>query len=70
MVISQSDFELWKSEPVTKAFFAAGLDRVEQAKEILSVSAGLNATEDNYLRGFIQAYREIQEFRVEEADGD
>lgn len=72
--ISQSDFDIWRSDPVTKAFFQAAEDRVEEAKEILATQAGLDLNEDNFLRGFIRAYREIPLFRIDDlqeaADGN
>ena len=64
-VISRNDFDNWKSDPVTKAFFQAAQERVEEAKDVLSVEAGLNPVQDNTLRGLIKAYREMQDFSVE-----
>lgn len=64
-VISKSDFDNWKADPVTKAFFQAAQERVEEAKDVLSVEAGLNPVQDNTLRGLIKAYREMQDFSVE-----
>jgi len=66
---NQSDFENWKGDFVTKAFFQAARERVEDAKDILSVQAGIDANQDNYVRGLIQAYREIQDFRIEDIEG-
>jgi len=66
-IITKSDFDNWKADPVTKAFMFAINERIEESKDVLSVQAGINPNEDNYLRGFIQAYREIQDFRVEDA---
>lgn len=66
---NQSDFENWRGDFVTKAFFHAAQERIEGAKDILSVQAGLNANQDNYLRGLIQAYREIQDFRIDDLEG-
>jgi len=69
MVIpSPSDYENWKSDFVTKAFLQATHERIEDAKELLSVQAGLNPEQDNYVRGLIQAYREIQNFRIEDLE--
>ena len=67
MALSQSDFDNWRSDQVTKAFMQAARERVEDAKDVLSVQAGFDPKEDNYLRGLIQAYREMQDFRVEDA---
>lgn len=64
--ISLSDFERWKSDPVTKAFFLACYERVEDAKELLSVRAGFDSLEDSMLRGLIQAYREMFDFRIDD----
>ena len=55
-VITASDFLDWKSNPVTKAFFEACNERIEDAK-------------DNLLRGFVLAYREMQEFRIDDLEG-
>ena len=70
-IISASDFTDWKSNAVTKAFFEAAQLRVEEAKDILSYSAGVDPLYDKYLTGLISAYREMQEFRVEDTvDGN
>ncbi len=69
MPISVTDFDSWRSDQVTKAFFHAAQERIEGAKDVLSVQAGLNANQDNYLRGLIQAYREIQDFRIDDLEG-
>ena len=67
-VISRSDFERWRGDPVTKAFYLAARERIEDAKDILSVQAGLDKDQDNLLRGLIQAYREMQDFRIEDIE--
>lgn len=68
MLITKSEWTDWKLSTVTKAFFAAADERVQDAKEILANSAGLDSDQDNYLRGFITAYREMAEFRIEDLD--
>lgn len=68
-VITASDFLDWKSNPVTKAFIEACNERVEDAKNTLAISAGIDSTQDNLLRGFILAYREMQEFRIDDLEG-
>jgi hypothetical protein len=65
-MILKEEFVDWKSDHVTKAFFEAALDRVDDAKEILGQSAGLDSDQDNYMRGFIAAYKEMLDFRVDE----
>lgn len=68
--VTQSEFNDWRANPVTKAFFLAARERVEDAKDALAATAGINTSEDNYYRGFIQAYREIPEFRIEDLEGN
>ena len=65
---SQSDFENWKGDFVTKSFFHAAHERIEDAKDVLSVQAGIDSNQDNYLRGLIQAYREVQQFRIDDLE--
>lgn len=67
--VTASDFNDWIQNPVTKAFKLAMVDRITEAKDILGTQAGINTSEDNYLRGFIQAYREALEFRVDDLQG-
>jgi hypothetical protein len=69
-MISQSDFIDWKINPVTQAFFEAANIRIDESKELLSVSAGLDTNQDRFLVGMIQAYRELQDFRLEDLDND
>ena len=70
MIISKSEWIDWKANPVTKAFFEATQNRIEETKDVLSYSAGLDPITDNFNRGFIQAYREMQDFRIEDLDED
>lgn len=67
-MISLSDYEVWKHDPVTKAFFEACQSRIEDAKEILAYSAGQDSITDNFNRGFIAAYEEIKLFKVEDVE--
>lgn len=64
--MTQSDFQNWKQDPVTQAFFEACQYRIEDTKDILAMSAGFDSTNDNFNRGFIAAYQEMQEFRVDD----
>jgi len=66
MNISKSEFIDWKSGLVTEAFFEAAEERVYDCMELLAQSAGLDADQDNFYRGFIAAYREMQQFSVED----
>ena len=68
--LRRADFDNWRQDSVTKAFYLAMIDRVEEAKEVLSNQAGFNAVEDSYYRGFIRAYREALEFRIDDLTED
>jgi len=69
-MITKTEFGDWKQDPVTRAFFSAADQRIEDAKDILSVTAGMDVEENNWYRGFIAAYREMQEFRVDDLQDD
>ena len=68
MMVSPEQFITWKEDPVTKAFFAACQERIEDAKDILANEAGKDPDNDNFFRGFIYAYNEMKDFRVETDD--
>lgn len=70
MNITKGDYDLWKVEPLTKAWFEACNQRIEEAKEQLAGSAGTDSDMDNFLRGFIHAYREMLDFRVDDIEED
>ena len=63
--LTKADFDDWKSHKVTKAFFQAAAERVDDCKEMLANSAGVDTLQDRFLVGMVQAYREMQEFRVD-----
>ncbi len=67
-VITKQEWADWKINPVTKAFFQAANIRIEDAKDILAQSAGLDSISDNFYRGFIQAYIEMFDFRIDDLD--
>jgi len=70
-MVSKSDFDNWKLDPVTKAYFSAVQDRIDEAREILSYSAGTDSLYDKHLVGMIQAFREMLDIKVtEEEDGN
>jgi hypothetical protein len=67
-MITQQDFRDWKANPVSRAFFLAAQERIEECKDLLSYSAGSDSNQDRLLVGLITAYREMQEFRVEDTE--
>ncbi len=68
-VISASDFSNWKVDPVTKAYFAAVHERIDEAKDVLSTSAGLDSATDNWYRGFIAGQRDMLAVSMDEMEG-
>ena len=68
-VISTSDFLTWKADPVTQAFFSSVQERIEDAKETLATSAGIDSMSDNWFRGFIAGQRDMIDARVDDMDG-
>lgn len=65
-IITKDEWIDWKNSPVTRAFYQACEIRVADATDILVQSAGLDQISDNFYRGFIQAYNEIKDFRIED----
>lgn len=69
-MISKSEFTDWLDNIVTKAYFEAANIRIQDAKDVLATSAGLDQDQDNFFRGFIAAYEEMKQFRVEDLIND
>ena len=67
--VTNDDFRAWRESPVTKAFFLAANERIQDAMYSLSTSAGMDLVQDNFMRGFILAYRELEGFRIEDLQG-
>lgn len=65
-LLSVNDFQDWKAHPVTKAFFEAANIRIQETKDLLSTSAGLDPLQDRLYVGLIHAYKELQDFRVDD----
>lgn len=57
--ISKEDFAAWKQDPVTEAFFEVCEQRIQDMKDILADTAGIDQVNDNHNRGFIKAYQEV-----------
>lgn len=64
--LSQSDFDNWKADGVTKAFFIALAEQVGRTKEVLAQQAGLDSAQDNFYRGYIGAFQDALQFRVDD----
>jgi hypothetical protein len=65
---SKEEWLDWKQNDITKAFYQACKERANDAKDILAGSAGIDPINDNFYRGFIAAYSEMTEFRVEDVE--
>lgn len=68
--ISREEWADWKINPVTKAFFAACAQRVEDCKDILIQSAGQDPRQDGFYVGFAAAYTEMPQFRIDDLEDE
>lgn len=66
--MTKEDFRDWQAMPITKLFYGACEERIEDAKEVLANSAGLDPMQDSFYRGFIYAYNEMKQFRFEDSE--
>lgn len=64
--VSKEDFIDWKSSPVTQAVFSVVEERIYDAMDILSATAGNDPVADRYLVGMIRAFKELQEITYED----
>ena len=67
-MITKEEWIDWKANPVTRAFYEACVIRIEDSKEVLATTAGRDQYQDSFMSGFIQAYREMQDFKIEDLD--
>lgn len=70
MSITKSEWDEWQFNDITKAFYHACQERQEDAIDLLVSSAGIDPPTDNFYRGFIAAFKEMQNFRVEDIVDD
>ncbi len=61
MEVTKEEFLQWKESHVTKAVFNVIQNRIDDAKEVLAVTAGEDCKNDGILVGMIRAFRELQE---------
>lgn len=54
--MKNKDFQDWKRHPVTQVVFSQLQSRIDEMKEILSVSAGRDSGLDREYSGAIKAY--------------
>ncbi len=63
-VMTQSEFDAWKHHFITKEFFLLVQTRIEDVKDLLAGSAGLDQNEDNFRRGYVTGMNDILDFYV------
>jgi hypothetical protein len=69
-IITTGEWSDWKINPVTRAFYDACNQRINDCKDILAGSAGMDSDTDNFYRGFIAAYSEMFGFHIEDLDNE
>ena len=62
--MTQSEFQQWQHHFITQEFFIQVKNQIEEQKEALSGSAGIDPTLDNYRRGYIAAMNNVLHFYV------
>lgn len=58
-MINAEDVQVWLADPITKKFFEAIEDRIEQVKDILVSQAGQDSIQDSFYRGYSVACNDI-----------
>jgi hypothetical protein len=64
-MVTKDEFSDWLRNPVTKTLIEHIEEQVEQAKETLADSAGINPLADSNLVGGIAAFREVIDWKPE-----
>ena len=69
-MITIEDFKDWKTQPVTKAVFAAINESIEGLKEELGAGAGIDPLSDRHKVGAIAAFRDVLNTEFGEVPND
>ncbi len=67
-MINAEDVQVWLADPITKKFFEAIEDRIEQVKEIVIQQAGQDPTQDSFYRGYAVACNDILDTKFGDED--
>lgn len=67
-MISKEEFLEWKNSMVTQEFLKSIELRIEEIKENLVVSAGVEPLQDRFLAGMVHAYKEVKDVAMEEME--
>ena len=59
MNLSKEEFQDWKQSPATEAVFEIVVNRIEDCKDMLAESAGVDSSQDRFFAGMIRAFREV-----------
>lgn len=69
MIITVPDFQDWKSQPVTKAFFVVLDERIQDTAGRLAETAGIDQILDRYRAGYIQGIRDVLGIDFDDVEG-
>ena len=58
-MISKEQFLEWKRQATTNAFFQSVIERIEDIKDELVLSAGRDPARDAELAGMVKAFRQV-----------
>ncbi len=67
-MVTYTDFENWKADPVTKKFFESVQERIEQVKDTLVQDAGKEPADDRYYCGYARACYDILDTEFKDED--
>lgn len=59
MNLSKEEFLEWKQSQSTQAVFEIVINRIEDCKDLLAESAGVDPGQDRFISGMIRAFREV-----------
>jgi hypothetical protein len=65
-MLSKDDFQSWKGNEVTYAFMLSMHQRVQDLKETLAGTAGVDPLQDRFICGMIRAFSEVIHVEVDE----
>lgn len=59
MNLTKEEFQDWKQSTATEAVFEIVINRIEDCKDMLAESAGVDPGQDRFFAGMIRAFREV-----------
>ena len=64
-MIAKEEYSDWKMHPVTKQLYEDMSLRINEFRDMLETSAGLDSIEDSTIRGVLAGFREVLEWKPE-----